>query len=131
VDIARKVYEERAVDVSMGYVNVIWQGDANSICLRSFDLCTTPPAVLNVTGSETLRVQEIAARFGRRFGTEPRLSGTEAETALLNDASWCSRRFGPPRVSVEQMMDCIAYRVEQGGASWNKPTHFETRDGKF
>ena len=38
-DIATKVWERREIDLSTGYVNVIWQGDANSICLRSFALC--------------------------------------------------------------------------------------------
>ena len=35
VDIARAVFERRPVDVRMPLVNVIWQGDANSVCLRS------------------------------------------------------------------------------------------------
>ncbi len=131
MDIARKVNEGRPVDLAMGHVNVIWQGDANSICLRSFDLCASPPAVLNLTGPEKLAVRDIAAGFGRRLGLEPVLQGEESGTALLNDASRCTERFGPPRIGVEQMMDWIADWVKRGGASWNKPTHFEARDGKF
>ena len=36
------------VDLAMGNANVIWQGDANSICLRSFAHCSSPPFVLNL-----------------------------------------------------------------------------------
>jgi hypothetical protein len=131
VDIGRKVYEQRPVDVTMGHVNVIWQGDANSVALRSFGLCAVPPAVLNVTGAETLAVRWIAGRFGKRFGMAPRLEGTEAESALLNDAGRCRGLFGPLEVSVEQAIEWTAEWIRAGGASLNKPTHFEARDGRF
>src|ERR1700680_3371062 len=36
VDIGRAVFERRPIDLRMGSVNVIWQGDANSWCLRAF-----------------------------------------------------------------------------------------------
>jgi nucleoside-diphosphate-sugar epimerase len=131
VDLARKVFERRPIDVAMGHVNVIWQGDANSVCLRSFPLCQSPAAVLNLTGPGTLSVREIARQFGARFGIEPVLIGQEAETALLNNASRCHELFGPPRVSLDQMLDWIAHWVAIGGPSLDKPTHFEVRDGKF
>jgi nucleoside-diphosphate-sugar epimerase len=131
VDVGRKVLERVPVDASMGYANVIWQGDANSVCLRSFGICDSPPAILNLTGPEILSVREIAEEFGRRFGVEPVIEGTEAKTALLNNAARCTGRFGPPRVSVVPMLAWIADWLRRGGESWNKPTHFETRDGKF
>ena len=55
LDIGSKVFHGQPVDVSMGAVNVIWQGDANSICLRSFSVCRTPPMVLNLTGPKPSR----------------------------------------------------------------------------
>jgi nucleoside-diphosphate-sugar epimerase len=131
VDIARQVFERRPIDVTMGHVNVIWQGDANSVCLRSFDLCQSPPAVLNLTGPETLSVREAALEFGRHFGVEPRFEGREAETALLNNAFRCHRLFGAPRVTAAQMIAWIAEWIQAGGASLNKPTHFDVRDGRF
>ena len=67
VDIARAVWERRPVDLRMGLVNVIWQGDANSYCLRAFEHCQSPPCVLNITGPETLSVEHVAREFGRRF----------------------------------------------------------------
>ena len=130
-DIGRKVFERRPVDLRMGHANVIWQGDANSICLRSFALCQSPPAVLNLTGPETLAVRWAARRFGEHFGIEPVFEGVEADTALLNNAARCQQRFGYPTVPVEQLVEWTAEWIRAGGASWNKPTHFETRDGKF
>ena len=131
LDIGRKVFERRAVDVTMGAVNVIWQGDANSVALRSFALCSSPAAILNLTGPETLSVRWIAREFGERFGVEAVIEGAEAPTALLNNAARCQAVFGYPEVSVAQMIDWLAEWIRQGGSSWAKPTHFETRDGKF
>ena len=130
-DIGRKVYDRRPVDVTMGHVNVIWQGDANSVALRAFQLCSVPPAVLNVTGPEILRARWIAQRFGELFGVAPLIEGTEAESALLNDSGKCQRLFGPAEFGVEQVIEWTAAWIRAGGASLNKPTHFEARDGKF
>lgn len=130
-DIGAKVFEGRPVNVSMGSLNAIWQGDANSICLRSFALCESPPAVLNVTGPETLSVRDIARRFGQLFGSEPVFEGHESDTALLNNASRCHRLFGPSSVSVETALVWTAEWIQNGGPGWDKPTHFETRDGRF
>lgn len=131
VDIGRKVYEQRPVDVTMGHVNVIWQGDANSVALRAFRLCSTPPTLLNLTGPETLSVRHIAQGFSELFGVAPRLQGTEATSALLNDARRCHGLFGPPAVSAEQVIEWTAAWISAGGTSLNKPTHFEARDGRF
>jgi nucleoside-diphosphate-sugar epimerase len=130
-DIARKVFERRPVDMRMGLVNVIWQGDANSVCLRSLEHCRTPPLVLNLTGPETVSVRWLASEFGRRFGVEPAFEGAEATTALISNASRAHRLFGYPVVTLEQMIDWTAGWVASGGVCWEKPTHFESRDGRF
>lgn len=130
-DIGLKVFQGRPVDVRMGHVNAIWQGDANSVCLRSFGLCASPPAALNVTGPETLAVRDIAARFGQLLGRQPVFEGQEAETALLNNAAHCHRLFGFPSVSAQTAIEWTAAWIAAGGAGWDKPTHFETRDGRF
>jgi nucleoside-diphosphate-sugar epimerase len=131
LDIGRAVYADRPVNVGMGKVNVIWQGDANSMCLRSFVLCQSPPAILNVTGPEALAVRDIALRFGELFGRTPEFSGQEAETALLNNAARCHRLFGLPRVSAAQTIEWTARWIREGGTTWDKPTHFDSRDGRF
>jgi nucleoside-diphosphate-sugar epimerase len=131
LDIGLKVYQRRPVNLAMGLVNVIWQGDANSVCLRSFSLCQSPPAILNLTGPETLSVRSLARRFGEHFGVEPIFEGAEGETALLNNAARCHSIFGYPEVSLEQMIEWLVGWIKLGGVMWNKPTHFEVRDGKF
>jgi hypothetical protein len=132
VDIGRAVFERRPISLSMPWVNVIWQRDANSWCLRSFAHCQSPPFVLNITGPETLSVREVAIEFGRYFGVEPIfLSDGDGSTALLSDASHARALFGCPTVTPAEVIGWIADWIRQGGATLNKPTHFQTRDGKF
>lgn len=131
LDIGRKVFERRAVDLRMGAANVIWQGDANSMCLRSFAHTESPPLILNITGPECLSVRHIANEFGRRFGIDPILDGTEEHTALLSNASRALRLFGYPSVTPGQMIEWVAAWIGMGGATLGKPTHFEARDGRF
>lgn len=131
LDIGSRVFGRRPVDLRMGAVNVIWQGDANSMCLRSFAHAQSPPLVLNIAGPEALSVRYIANEFGRRFGIDPILDGTESGTALLTNASHALRLFGYPAVTPGQMIDWVAAWIGMGGATLGKPTHFETRDGQF
>jgi nucleoside-diphosphate-sugar epimerase len=131
VDLARKVKAGEPVDLSMGYFNTIWQGDANAMTLRALDHCATPPRVFNVTGPEVLRVREVCARLGERFGVEPRFTGTEAETALLSNGAAGIAALGPPRVTAERLVEWVADWLRSGGRLLDKPTHFETRDGRF
>jgi dTDP-4-dehydrorhamnose reductase len=131
VDIATAVFQKRPIDVSMAALNAIWQGDANAMCLRSFAHCQSPPLVLNITGPETLSVRSIAEEFGRRFGIEPQFRSQEMPTALLSNAEKAHGLLGSPKLTPCEMMDWIANWIKRGGAMLNKPTHFQTRDGKF
>jgi len=131
VDIATAVFHGRSIDLSMAAVNVIWQGDANAACLRSFAHCQSPPLILNITGPETLSVRSIAEEFGRRFEVEPLFTSEETPTALLSNATKAHQLLGSPTVTPCEMMDWIANWIQRGGVILNKPTHFQTRDGKF
>jgi nucleoside-diphosphate-sugar epimerase len=131
LDIAQKVLNRQAVDLSMGAVNVIWQGDANAQALSLLGYCASPPFVLNVTGPETVSVRWLAGQFAALFGVEPLFTGQEASTALLSNAAQAQRLFGYPRVGLQQMIAWTAAWIQAGGATLNKPTHFETRDGRF
>jgi nucleoside-diphosphate-sugar epimerase len=130
LDIGQRVFRRQPVSVEMGAVNVIWQEDANSVVLRSLKLAARPPFVLNVTGPMT-RVRDIGSRFGELFGIEPTFEGSEAETALLNDASLCHRLLGVPPTSVDEMITMVAEWIREGQPTLDRPTHFEVRDGKF
>jgi nucleoside-diphosphate-sugar epimerase len=130
-DVAQKVWRREPIDLSMSCVNVIWQRDANSVALRAFAHCQSPPFILNLTGPETVSIRSLALEFGKILGVEPRFAGAEAETALLSNASLCARLFGAPETSPEQMIRWVAHWVQIGGRSLDKPTHFESRDGKF
>ena len=131
VDVARKVFAGQPVDVSMGAVNVIWQGDANAQALALLDHCATPPFICNITGPETVSIRWVAEQFAARFGVQAQIVGSEAPTALLSNAARAQRLFGYPSIALEQMLEWIAHWVSRGGPLLNKPTHFETRDGKF
>jgi nucleoside-diphosphate-sugar epimerase len=131
LDVAQKVFQRHPVDLAMGHVNVIWQGDANAAVLRAFEICQTPPAILNVTGPETVSIRQLAKKFGEIFQIEPIFENVEADTALLSNASHCHRLFGYPTVSLQQMIEWIAHWVKISGPTLQKPTHYETRDGKF
>jgi len=131
VDVGLAVFTGRPLDLQMGHVNVIWQRDANSACLRSLLHCQSPPLVLNITGPETLSVRHIAEEFGRLFGIEPIFNGRESEMAILSNAAKANAMFGHPTVPPNQMISWVAHWISQGGALHHKPTHFEVQDGKF
>ena len=130
-DVAERVRGRTPVDVSMGYVNVIWQRDANSVALRLLERTSSPPLVLNVTGPEALAVRALAGKFGQAFGIPPAFDGSEGDTALLSDASRCRAMFPDPLVGVDEMVHRIAGWMLGGGSSLGKPTHFEERAGAF
>ena len=131
LDIASKVLRGDAVDVTMGHVNVIWQGDANAQVLRLLRHCTTPTSPINCTGLEALSVRWLAEQFAARLGKTARITGQEASTALLSDASLAARLFGAPVVPVAKMLDWVADWVLRDGPTYSKPTKFEVRDGRF
>jgi nucleoside-diphosphate-sugar epimerase len=119
------------IDLAMGHVNVIWQGDANAVALRCLAHATKPTTPINVTGPEIIGVRELAEAFGRRLGRAPKLTGTEAAAGWLSNASRMVAEFGSPRVPLERMIDWTADWLMRGGASLGKPTHYEVRDGRF
>ena len=128
-DVAKKVFAGEPVPLSMGCLNALWQGDANVMSLCAFDHVASPPFVVNLAGPETLSVRRIAEEFGHLFGREPRFEGEESPDALISNGQLGHRLYGYPRVGPAQMMLWIAEWVRRGGASLDKPTHFESRDG--
>ena len=131
VDIARKVHAGEPVDLTVPAFNVIWQRDANSYALRALAHCATPPRILNITGLDTVSVRDAAEFFAARFARTCRFHGVAGPVALLSDASAAAALMGPPGVTTARLMELVAEWVRSGGASLNKPTHFEVADGKF
>lgn len=130
-DVAQKVAQGQPVDVTMGYANVIWQGDANARAIQCLAHTRHPPTLLNVTGRERLSIRWLAERFGALFERPSIISGSEGPTAWLFDVSKSYDWFGPPAVSLEEMIAATAEWIRIGGSSLGKPTHFETRDGHY
>lgn len=131
VEVAKAVRQKQPINLQMGHVNVIWQGDANEITLRSLLHCDVPAKILNVTGPETVPIRWLAEEFGKIFNIGPIFSGEEQPAALLSNAAESFRLFGYPRVSLKQMIQLTAAWLDQNGTTINKPTHFQERQGKF
>jgi nucleoside-diphosphate-sugar epimerase len=131
VDIAQQVLAGEPVDVSMGSFNVIWQRDACAMSIQSLALAATPAKAFNLTGPETLSIREVARAFGERMKKTVTFTGTEAPTALLNNASQAFGLYGKPEVTAEQMIDRISEWLLAGQPTLGKPTHFSSRSGDF
>ena len=130
-DVAAKVFAGQPVDVTMGHVNVIWQGDANEQALRLLAHCTVPASALNVSGPEVVSVRWLAAEFGKRFGKTAEVTGKEAPTAWLVDTREAQKLLGPTGVPLTTLIDWQSAWIAGGKPGLGKPTHFETRDGKY
>jgi nucleoside-diphosphate-sugar epimerase len=131
LEVARSVKEKRALNLSMGHVNVIWQGDANEMALRAFRYCAVPSKVLNIAGPETISIRWLAQEFGKLLGETPQFTNHEQDTALLSNAAESYRLFGYPKVPLKKMMELIVDWINEGGKIINKPTHFQERTGQF
>lgn len=130
-DIASKVWQGKPIDVSLGHVNFIWQGDAAAQALRCLAHCDTPTTPINVSGHQILAVRDLAAKFGALFGREPVIVGKEEPTAWLTNTSQAVKLFGPPIVDTAQLIVWTADWVARSMPNLGKPTRYEVRDGRY
>jgi nucleoside-diphosphate-sugar epimerase len=130
-DVGRKVRDGELINLAMGHVNVIWQGDANALALRCLAHTTKPTTPINVTGPQTIEVRWLAGEFGKLLGKQPKLTGTPAPTGWLNNAGRMVKEFGPPRVPLAKMIEWTADWLSRDMTTLNKPTHYEVRDGRY
>jgi hypothetical protein len=130
-DIALKVQHDAPVDLTMGRVNVIWQGDANRYAIELLPLADSPPSIWNVSGVESLSVRTLATELGARLGKSPQFTGTENPDALLTNTSKVRSALGEPSVKIGTLLDWVADWVRSDMPLLNKPTHFESRSGAF
>jgi hypothetical protein len=59
------------------------------------------------------------------------VTGKESPTAWLVDSRAARELLGAPRVPLATMIDWQADWIARGMPGLGKPTHFETRDGKY
>jgi nucleoside-diphosphate-sugar epimerase len=130
-DVAAKVWNGEPVDITTGYANVIWQGDACNQVLRALSLASSPATILNVTGPEMFSIRTVAKRFAAIMGKEVTFQGEENGYGYLSDATRANGLFGNPSVPLARIIEWTARWVMSGGESLGKPTHFETQDGKY
>jgi len=131
VDVTRRILNSEPIDLTTGAVNLIWQRDALQFIIRSISLAKSPPAILNVTGPDTVLVRQLAEQIGQELSTKPKFTSREAKTALLSNASFCFSMFGYPQTTLEEMVSLIAKWVASGKTVLNKPTKYDIRNGKF
>lgn len=131
VDIANKIRDGEPISLDAGAVNVIWQGDANAAALQSFTHTASPPFVVNVAGPEQLGVRRLGEQLAGLMQRPATFTGAEPETALLSNGQLGHELFGYPRVSIRRLLAWVADWVVSGSEQLQKPTHFETRDGRF
>ena len=130
-DIGSKVWAGEPVDVTTGYANVIWQGDACNQIVQALGLASHPASILNVTGPETFSVRLVAEQFARLMGKKAEFSGQENGYGYLNNAAKANGLYGNPTVPLARIVDYTAQWIMAGGANLGKPTHFETQNGKY
>ncbi|HEV7599603.1 MAG TPA: NAD(P)-dependent oxidoreductase [Bradyrhizobium sp.] len=130
-DIASKILAGTPIDVSLGHVNFIWQGDASAQALRCLAHCDVPTSPINVSGHEILSVRDLAARLGAVLKRNPVIVGTEQPTAWLTDTSQAAKLFGLPVVDTERLIAWTADWVARSMPSLGKPTKYEVRDGRY
>lgn len=130
-DIARWVRDGEPIDIRTAVANVIWQGDANAWILRSLKYCTQPATPLNIGLPEPAKVRDVAERFGQLLGAKPVFKGSEGPMAWHNDCSEAAGLFGAAHVDLDTMIRWNADWILAGGETYEKPTHYEQREGVF
>jgi nucleoside-diphosphate-sugar epimerase len=131
LDLAQKVWRGQPVDLAMGHFNTIWLRDANAMALQAFQHVSSPPSIFNITGKEIHNVRDVCQEFGRLLEKTPVFTGKPAETALLSNPAKAYVLFGEPKTQAQQMIEWVAQWVQSDQPVLDKPTHFESRDGRF
>jgi nucleoside-diphosphate-sugar epimerase len=131
VDLAQKIAAGQPVDVTMGSLNCIWQRDANDAIIRALDLAETPMRPLNLTGTESLSVRQLALRLGDLMDRPVDIVGEEAPTALLSNVTQMIQHLGTPEMPIDTVLRWTSDWVARAQPTLGKPTKFEVRDGRY
>ena len=76
-------------------------------------------------------MRRLAEQFADSMNLDVSFAGVEAPDALLSNAQKSFELFGYPTVTTAHMVRWIGDWVSTGGESYSKPTHFESRAGRF
>jgi nucleoside-diphosphate-sugar epimerase len=123
VDLVKYILEGKEISLSVPYVNLLSQRDANDRAIRALELCANPPSILNVCGP-LYSVREIAGKLGGILGKTPRLVGEEPKQCQIVNDDFCVKRFGPYQDSLDDLMTAAVRWVRNSGDDWGKPTKF-------
>lgn len=131
VDLALQVWNDVPIDLSTGYANVIWQGDANAMALCALADAGSPAVVTNIAGPEIFRIKDVCEQFGQLMNKSVSFVGEEQATALLNNGTGGHQKYEKPQVTLGQLVRWVAHWIQSDGPVLNKPTQFQVRDGNF
>jgi len=123
VDLAKYILEGKEISVSVPYVNLVSQRDANDRAIRALEICSNPPSVLNVSGP-VVAVRDIAGKLGEMLGKKPLLVGEEPQLSQVINDDFCVRRFGNYHHTIEDILTAAVHWVKSNGDYWGKPTKF-------
>lgn len=130
-DMADKIMKGEPIRITTPCLNCIWQGSANEIAIRGLVHAASPAKKMNVTGPETLSIQQTAHLLGKYLGREPLFEGEPGNDAYLNNSAEAMEIFGYPSVSARTLIRWQAEWILDGGRALGKPTHFEERKGSY
>jgi hypothetical protein len=123
VDLAKYILEGKEISVSVPYVNLVSQRDANDRAIRAIEICSNPPSILNVSGP-VVAVRDIAGKHGEMLGKKPLLVGEEPKLSQVINDDLCVKRFGAYHDTQEDIMTAAVNWVKNNGEYWGKPTKF-------
>ncbi len=130
-DLALSILAGEPVDLSVGAVNLIWQGDANCQALLALEQATSPATVLNLTGPETLSLRHLALDLAAALDKPVAFIETGEPRGYLNNSAKATALFGYPRLPPAKLVEWTARWLRAGGRSLHKPTHFQINSGKY
>ena len=123
VDLANYILQGRQISLSVPYVNLVSQRDANERAIRALEICSNPPSILNVSGP-VVSVRDVAGRLGKMLGRTPLLVGEEPKLCQVINDDFCVSRFGKYNDALEDILIAAVNWVKNKGEYWGKPTKF-------
>ena len=123
VDLAKYILEGKEISLSVPYVNLVSQRDANDRAIRALEICSNPPSILNVSGP-VVAVRDIVKKLGEMLGRKPLLVGEEPKLSQVINGDFCVRRFGNYHDTLEDILTAAVNWVKNNGEYWGKPTKF-------